>query len=439
MTISSQIRKAGPFSGDDLTVAFPFTFKVFADSDLLVVSRDTTTGVETTLTLTTDYTVTLNSNQNANPGGTVTLTAALASGTTMVLTSEVDYLQPSQLRNQGGFYPEVITDALDRLTILAQQLKEQVDRCAKVPITSEADAQTLVDNINNLAAQFGGITTVSTSYQTLSGTGVQTDFTLTAAPASLGAVEVYVGGMNQRPSIDFTLNGATLSFTVAPAPGTDNIFVRWITAQATTTIDDGSVTTAKLAASAVTTAKIAAGAVDSGRLAASAVTSAKLDSAGVLLPTGSTVYVPDITDDSAKPAPTQWVKDLTSSETRAGIIAILAAAGFSTGTDSEKALVASLFAASKGATSADITLPGGIILKVGVATAANSTSSNQTVNFPTAFPTGCIGVWYTIDVSDVVGASGSYARGYTSLVSKSASNFVTEYTAKSRIWLAVGY
>lgn len=338
MTISSQTRKAGPFTGDDVTVDLPFAFKVFAAADLLVVSRNTTTDVETTLALTTDYTVTLNSNQNANPGGTVTLTSALATGHTAIVTSAIDYLQTADLTNQGGFYPKVITDALDRITILCQQLKEEVDRSAKVPITSEADAATLVDNINNLAAQFGGITTVAVPYQVFDGDGATTDFTLSSAPGSLAAVEVYVGGSNKVPGTDYTLNGTTLSFTVAPALGTGNIFVRWISALATTTIEDGSVSTAKLAASAVSTAKIAASAVTTSRLADGAVTSIKLDPTGVVLPTGSTVYVPDLTDDSAKPAPTQWVKDLTATDARAGLIAKSTTAKVQTGIDTDTAM-----------------------------------------------------------------------------------------------------
>ena len=136
MTIASSTRKAGPFTGDDASTTFAFGFKVFSASDLYVVKALTATGAETVLTLTTDYTVSLNADQNNSPGGTVTLTSVLASGYTLTLTSSVGYLQPTDLTNQGGFYPQVITTALDRLTILAQQLKERLDRAVVVPITS---------------------------------------------------------------------------------------------------------------------------------------------------------------------------------------------------------------------------------------------------------------------------------------------------------------
>lgn len=135
MTISSTNRKAGPYEGNDVAVTFPFSFKVFSADDLLVVQADSF-GVESVLVLNTDYTVSLNADQTANPGGSVTLSAALASAFTLVITSNLDYLQPTDLTNNGGFYPKVITDALDRLTIFCQQLAENVGRAFLVPVSS---------------------------------------------------------------------------------------------------------------------------------------------------------------------------------------------------------------------------------------------------------------------------------------------------------------
>ncbi len=151
MTISSSTRKAGPFTGNGTTATYPFTFKIFQASDLLVV-RTSLAGVDTTLTLTTDYTVSLNADQNSSPGGSITLTAGnLATGLKVTMTSRVPYTQTTDLTNQGGFYPQVITTALDKLTIGVQQLNEQVSRSAKLPISSTTDADVLVTNINTLA------------------------------------------------------------------------------------------------------------------------------------------------------------------------------------------------------------------------------------------------------------------------------------------------
>lgn len=161
MTVSSSNRKAGPYSGTGSTGPFTFSFKVFEASDVLVVKVNNSTSVETTLALTTDYTVSLNADQNSNPGGTITLVAALAVGYNMVISSQVPYLQETDLTNQGGFYPEVITDALDKLTIEAQQLKLDVDRSAKLPITSTADADALVADIVRIADSADNLDTVA--------------------------------------------------------------------------------------------------------------------------------------------------------------------------------------------------------------------------------------------------------------------------------------
>lgn len=146
MTISSTSRKSGPYAGNDTATDFPFDFKVFSASDLLVVRADAS-GDETALILDTDYTVTLNTNQDANPGGTVALPAALATGFSLVITSDMENLQPAELTNNGGFYPKVINTALDRLTILVQQVAEQVGRAVKTPISSGMTPDELLESI----------------------------------------------------------------------------------------------------------------------------------------------------------------------------------------------------------------------------------------------------------------------------------------------------
>ena len=134
MTISSTVRIAGPYIGSGAATVFPFAFKVFAAAEMQVAKLNTTSNVETILTLTTDYTVQLNGDQNGTPGGTITLPAVLSSGYNLTITSDIANLQPTDLTNQGGFYPEVITDALDRATIQIQQL-DQNSRAIKIPLS----------------------------------------------------------------------------------------------------------------------------------------------------------------------------------------------------------------------------------------------------------------------------------------------------------------
>lgn len=162
MTISSTTRKAGPYIGNGTASTFPFSFKVFQASDIEAVRLNVSTGVETKLALTTDYTVTLNPDQDSNPGGSVTLVAGvLATGFNLVITSDVPNLQLTDLTNQGGFYPDVINDALDRATIQIQQLQEGLDRAAVLPITSTISTEELVADIITVADHLTQVDTVA--------------------------------------------------------------------------------------------------------------------------------------------------------------------------------------------------------------------------------------------------------------------------------------
>ena len=119
MTIRTTARAAGPFP--DSAASLPFAFKVFRSSDMLVTSADPL-GAPTVLVNGVDYRVTLNADQETTPGGVVTLLTATPAGHTVTVTTAMPALQPLDLQNQGGFNPEVVEDAFDRLTVLVQQL-----------------------------------------------------------------------------------------------------------------------------------------------------------------------------------------------------------------------------------------------------------------------------------------------------------------------------
>lgn len=232
MTISSSTRKAGPFTGNGTATTFPFTFKVFQASDLLVVRLNTSTNVESALVLNTDYTVSLNQNQNTNPGGSIVLGSVLATGFTLTATSDIQNLQPTDLTNQGGFYPTVINDALDRATIQIQQLQEKSDRSLKLPVSSTASSQLPGASANNLLAWNStgdGLSNVdpaslvtvvaySTAYaDTFVGNGLTVNWTLSRNPAVLYNLDVSINGSTQVPGVDYTLSGTTFT-TTSPAP-----------------------------------------------------------------------------------------------------------------------------------------------------------------------------------------------------------------------------
>jgi hypothetical protein len=135
MTVQNTIRRAGPFTGDGVTTSFPFTFKVFEDTDLVVVEFDIGTEVETEMVLATDYTVDLNPDQDSTPGGSVEALVAPPVGVKWTFTSAVPAVQGTELTDGSSFYPRVIEDSLDRLTILVQQLLELQSRSLLLPVS----------------------------------------------------------------------------------------------------------------------------------------------------------------------------------------------------------------------------------------------------------------------------------------------------------------
>ncbi len=162
MTIPATTRKAGPFTGNGSTTAFPFTFKVFTTADIAVIKADVD-GIESTLTLDSDYSVTLNSDQDATPGGTVTYPISgspLPSTDKLSIKGDVDYEQGTDIPTGGDFNPVVLENALDSLSMQIQQVQEAVSRAAVVPITSAADAADLVADIALLASKIDNLDTI---------------------------------------------------------------------------------------------------------------------------------------------------------------------------------------------------------------------------------------------------------------------------------------
>jgi microcystin-dependent protein len=208
MTISSEVRKAGPFNGNDVADTFAFTFKVFTTADVLVVQADEL-GVETELDLGTDYTVSLNSNQETSPGGDVILTVPLPTDEKLVITSQVGNLQPVDLTNQGGFFPSVINAALDRLTIQIQQLAERVDRSAKLSITDAGDIDALLADVVVIADSLATVNAVAASIADISAVaGIEAS--VSAVAAALADIQAAVADL---PSLAAKVNRSGDTFS----------------------------------------------------------------------------------------------------------------------------------------------------------------------------------------------------------------------------------
>ena len=132
MTVSSTTRKTALNVGNGVTTSFAFTFKVQSSADIVVYRLEN--GVQDEVD-TADYTVSLNANQNTNPGGSVLFDTAPTSAQSFIISTDADATQELNIQNQATFNPATVMEALDKLTIQVQQLKEKLNRAVTFPIT----------------------------------------------------------------------------------------------------------------------------------------------------------------------------------------------------------------------------------------------------------------------------------------------------------------
>jgi len=153
MTVSSTTVK-NSYSGNGSTTEFAYTFKIFANTDLQVIIRSST-GTETTKTLTTHYTV---AGAGDASGGSITFTSGNtpASGETVVIRRGVPQTQAIDYIANDPFPAESHEEGLDRATMTIQQMQEEVTRSIKLSktntMTSTEFAVGATDRANKILA-----------------------------------------------------------------------------------------------------------------------------------------------------------------------------------------------------------------------------------------------------------------------------------------------
>ena len=158
MTVSSTNTKKS-YSGNGTLSVFAYDFKITAASELKVLTRLDSTGVETTETLNTGYIV---DGVNNASGGNVTFKFNTgtpsdpnysttdfrpASGETVVIKRVLPLTQITDYTPNDPFPAEVHEAALDKLTNLHQQQQEEIDRSFKFAETDAGTASIPVASI----------------------------------------------------------------------------------------------------------------------------------------------------------------------------------------------------------------------------------------------------------------------------------------------------
>lgn len=265
MTVSTTTSRTS-YAGNGSTVAFTVPFYFLADADLVVI-KTSSAGIETTLVLNTDYTV---AGAGVVAGGTVTCTTAPASGESLVIYRDPAATQLTDYQANDPFPAETHERALDKLTMIAQRVKDLTTRSFRL---SDGDATTASTTLPSPQASnivgwneaatglqnydvgtFATVVSYGTARADLfSGNGSTTAFTLSANPGAQANLDVSISGVQQRPGLDYTWSsGTTITFTSAPPSGTNNILVRYMQGLAQGTSDSASASFIQSGTGAVT-------------------------------------------------------------------------------------------------------------------------------------------------------------------------------------------
>lgn len=141
MTVSSEVSTAGPFFGNGSVKTFPYAFKILDEKHIRVVFISTLGDVSDLSLANGDYTVTGVGNK---AGGNVVKATPLLTGQTLTIVRRLPLTQDTSLENQGAYYPEVVEQRFDLLTMQIQSVQETTERSLTVEPGQEKPSMTLI-------------------------------------------------------------------------------------------------------------------------------------------------------------------------------------------------------------------------------------------------------------------------------------------------------
>lgn len=124
MTVSSTTSRVS-YATNGSTTLFQFPYYFLDDTDLEVILKNNSTGAETVLVLTTNYTV---SGAGTPAGGSITTLSTYASGYTISIFRNPEVVQETDLEENDSLPAESLEMALDKLTMIAQRHEDLLER-----------------------------------------------------------------------------------------------------------------------------------------------------------------------------------------------------------------------------------------------------------------------------------------------------------------------
>lgn len=149
MTVSSTLNRVST-NGNGVSTAFPVSFPFQSQSDLVVLSTVIATGVQTTKTITTDYTIsgTPDALGNYSSGGAVNFLSAPDSTERITIYRDPARTQLLDLQDASSFPAESLEAQLDYATMLLQRVSDQIGRSLRQPDGDNANIAVLPSSVD---------------------------------------------------------------------------------------------------------------------------------------------------------------------------------------------------------------------------------------------------------------------------------------------------
>lgn len=140
-------------AGNGVTTVFNFPFRIFDVSDITVSDIDESIpyASPTVLGNPADYSVTISS---SGEGGSITLAVPLASGHSVDIRSAVEFTQPTDIRNQGRFFPDIHEGVFDRLVRQVQTLSRKATASLRYPDDGVTNTDAVAPSVTSRAGRY---------------------------------------------------------------------------------------------------------------------------------------------------------------------------------------------------------------------------------------------------------------------------------------------
>lgn len=219
MTVASETNRSGPYTGNGVTTAFNYGFRILAATHMQVVltENDVDTVVDPA-----NYSV---AGVGDAAGGSITMATAPTATQTLTIIRAVPFTQTTDLENQGAYYAEDVEAAFDLSVMRDQELQEQIDRSLKIPVGQDsstldgliADVVRLNDSVANVDTVATNIANVNTAATNIASIIAAPGAATAAAASATAAATSETNAAASETSAAGSATSATASATSATA------------------------------------------------------------------------------------------------------------------------------------------------------------------------------------------------------------------------------